>query len=221
MWHLEPSPRDRCGCRRRYRRLYGMASSAGSGNLRRCCSIDSKTFVPSRTGSPTSAAFDTLCRLFFCSRACEDADHGLIPFMAGKFVQPVVTLSQRNDDGPELRPGGRIVERDLVVDGFGRTPRETLDEMQVFGSAHEVALRREVRRLHNQRCPFPPPARITVPMANPFREMRPAVQRDDARLMDRFHHQHHISGRLDDLEVSEIDIPVATPKPWNAVGNAS
>jgi hypothetical protein len=57
-------------------------------------------------------------------------------------------------------------------------------------------------------------------MANLFRETRSTVERDDARIMDGFHHQHNMSGRLNDLEVSEIDIPIATPKPGDAVGNA-
>src|SRR5262245_20430319 len=146
----EPSLRERCGSMRRYRRLCGMASSAGSGIQRRYCSIDSERCVPSPAGSPTSAASDAL-GLFLSARAGEDADHGLVPFMAGKFVQLAVTLPEGNDDSPALRPRSWIVESDLVVDGVGGNPRETLDEMQVFSGAHEVALRREVRCLHNQR----------------------------------------------------------------------
>ena len=77
----------------------------------------------------------------------------------GAWSQIDVQLQRRHDLIPNL------VE---TVKGYAAHERETLDETQVFGGAHEVALRGEVRRLYNQRCPFPPATRITVPLPNSF-----------------------------------------------------
>src|SRR4051812_49704105 len=52
---------------------------------------------------------------FVGSRAGQDADHRMVAFVAGVLVDLVVGQLQPNHEGPGLRPGLRVVNRDLPV----------------------------------------------------------------------------------------------------------
>src|SRR4030095_11414038 len=96
-------------------------------------------------------------------RTSEDAsEHFDVPFVARELLDVVLGCAQANDGGPWLHPRGRIIDRHLVVDRVGARPRETLREMQAIRRAHEVALRREVRRVDDERVAFPMAARVAV-----------------------------------------------------------
>jgi hypothetical protein len=62
-----------------------------------------------------------LSGLFCGARAGKDAGHsGIIAFVAGILVDELVALAHRNDSGPRMRPYGRIIDRELVDERFGR-----------------------------------------------------------------------------------------------------
>ena len=81
-------------------------------------------------------------RVLLRASSREDAvHHGIISFVAGKLIDQLLPLLQWNDRRPWLRPRRRVVERDLVVDRVGSDTRQALNQMEVFGRSHEVAVR--------------------------------------------------------------------------------
>src|SRR5262245_7296053 len=91
-------------------------------------------------------------------RGAEDAFHdGQVALVAGILEHPVWALMQADQSRPGACPGGGIGEGDLVVDPVGRGAGKALDDVEVFAGSEEVALRREIRGLDDQRLSLPAP----------------------------------------------------------------
>src|SRR2546422_6995406 len=87
----------------------------------------------------------------------------IISFVTRELIDLVLGWPQTNGRRPSLRPGRRVVDRHLVGDRVGGDTREAFNQMQVFGGSHEVALGREVGRVHDQGVSLPSATRVAVP----------------------------------------------------------
>src|SRR4029453_6223944 len=94
-------------------------------------------------------------RSLLITRGAEDVLHREISFVAG--VLEDRTLGALHRDLPSPRPGERlrIVDRELVEKRALIGARESLDHAQVFAGSPKVGLTGEVRRLDDERRPFP------------------------------------------------------------------
>ena len=108
--------------------------------------------------------------------------------MTRVLIDGLLTLLQMNPDGPGFRPGRRIGERHFIVDPVGGRTSEPFDQVQVLAGSHHVALGRKIGRLDDQRIAFPAASRVTAPLPNALGQMRTAVERNDACLVDRLVH---------------------------------
>ena len=90
-------------------------------------------------------------------------------------------------------------------------PREALDQLQRVAHHEHVAvglragLAVEVRRLDDQRVAFPVPRAIAHVGANARRQVRPAVERDDARLVDHLVADGDVARELENLVAVVVD----------------
>src|SRR5207253_4219494 len=128
----------------------------------------------------------------------------LVPFVARVLVDQFVLQLQRNHHGPRRGPRRRVVHRELVFEDLRPDAREALGEPQVLVRPREIALRREVRRVDDERVAFPVSARVAVPAADAGVEVRAAVERNDARVVRHLAEDGDVAGRLDDLEVTVV-----------------
>ena len=107
---------------------------------------------------------------------------------------------------PRARPDGRVVDGVLVHQVVAVHQGQPLDEHQVLAGAQErpadlVVLAVEVRRLDYQRVAVPVAARVAHPLAHLRRDVRPAVQRHDARVVVLLRQQDDVVRRLEHLDV--------------------
>src|SRR5262245_30840137 len=108
--------------------------------------------------------------------------------MAGVLIQRLWILRHRNSNSDRGREPARIRQRVLVQQRVGRRARESLDEgerpVEIWTHraawAEVVDLLTEIRRLDDQRLPFPMPARVAVVLSDAARHVRAAVHPDDA-----------------------------------------
>ena len=108
----------------------------------------------------------------------------VVPLVAGVLVDRPVGLRHRIRHGPRPRPRRRIVDREAIVERVGVDAREALDEVQILARSAEVRPVGEVRRVDDQRVALPAAARVAHPRAEARGEMRTAVERNDARVVD-------------------------------------
>src|SRR5215467_12698161 len=104
-----------------------------------------------------------LCGLFCGARSGENAGHGVVAFVAGIFVDGLVALAHRNNNGEWSRPYARIIDGELVHERVGVSAGEFLDEVQVRAGVRETRLALEVDRVDHQRVAFPVAPRIAPP----------------------------------------------------------
>ena len=76
-------------------------------------------------------------------------------------------------------------------------PRIALRQVQGVARPAEVGLRAEVPGFHHQRIAFPTAPRVSHPLPHGLGEVRPAVQRDDARLVDELLEDDDVAGNLE------------------------
>ena len=149
--------------------------------------------------------------------AAQHVHDRVVPLVAGKLERwpaghppPRLVRGQREADGPRLGEADRVGDRRFVVDRFGIDSREPLDHVQVRGrSAPDVpeSVWRPIGKvvaLDHQRIPFPPSARLTVPLHDAG--LGAAVDRDDPALTVHLVH-HHVGWRLKDLVVRVVAEP--------------
>ena len=77
-----------------------------------------------------------------------------------------------------------------------RPPQVLIGQREV--AAHRVAVRMEVRRLDDERVALPAAARITKVLAHRGGKVRPAVERDDSRVVNFLHLDCDVLRRLHD-----------------------
>src|ERR1700674_5498362 len=75
--------------------------------------------------------------LFFYSSSLEDVREGIISFVTGVFIDRTLRFPHGNLGFPGPGKRCRIVDREFVADRFSISPRETLDQMQVFSRSSE------------------------------------------------------------------------------------
>ena len=194
-------------------------SMVGSSDCLARLSVDHRSVVLDalEAGAPRRVV-----RLVLLLRADEHARHDVVvAFVAGELVQRLFPLPQRHRRRPRSGPRRGIGERHLVRDRVRRYARESLDERQMLGRAHEVALVGEVGRLDDKRVAFPTAAGVAVPLTNAGPQMRAAVERNDAGFVAGFHVENDDAWRLEDLVVAHVAGPVATAQARHAPGDAA
>ena len=150
------------------------------------------------------------------------AEDFVIALVARVLEQSLGTPFEPDDRGPRPRPRHRIVDRELVVDSVERDAREALDEMQPVGGTHEVVPRREVGRIDDKRLPFPVSSRIPFPQSDGSRQVRAAVQMNDARFVHSLEEQDDVRRRLYDLVKAERSgAGVGSAESRHTIGQAS
>src|SRR5438270_12410147 len=90
-------------------------------------------------------------RLLSGASSGEYVDDAIVTLTARVFKHRPINVAQGNDGGPRLRPGGRIVNGELILDGLGIKPRETFGDLQGMGiSVLEGGAGPEIGGLHDQ-----------------------------------------------------------------------
>src|SRR5712671_3982595 len=140
-----------------------------------------------------------LCGLFCGARSGENAGHGVVAFVAGIFVDGLVALAHRNNNGERPRPYARIIDGELVHECVGIDTREFLDEAQVRAGVRETCLAFEVDRFNDQRVALPVAPRITPPKRDV--PMWTSVERNDPRIVDHLVDDRDKSGTLEQLDI--------------------
>ena len=132
-----------------------------------------------------------------------------VALVARDFEDRAIARVQRDLDGPRAREDRRVLDRGLIHDRVGCRAREALDDAQVLVAQAvqpadaEAALlvELEVARLDDERVALEPAARVADPLRDGRRSVRPAVERDDARLVVHLDEDHDVIGRLEDAVV--------------------
>src|SRR5229473_4739915 len=119
-----------------------------------------------------------------CERARQFTNHREIPLVTPRFlidpIELVALLGIFLFDGPRLRPRGRIVHRDDVLDCVRAGAGPAFDQMQVVEGSVKVPLGCEIGDVDDQRVVLPPTARIPPPRADVGGQMRGRRDGDDA-----------------------------------------
>ena len=145
----------------------------------------------------------------------------MVALVARELVDRFVGPRQRQMDRPRRRPDGRVGQGDFVADRLRRDAGEPLRQPKVPVGAEHAPLRREVRGLDHQGLAFPPAAGVAVPLPDPAGQRRPAVERDDAGVVDRLHDERDVSGRLEDLVVGVDPCARRAAQPGQAARQAA
>src|SRR6185503_7123111 len=146
-------------------------------------------------------------RLLVGARAAEDIPHGIVPLVTGvleDFVLSLVAL-ERYANRPRFRKRRGIIDRHGVRDRIRPRSRESLDQAQRFARASEVGLVGEVGDLDDERVALPVTAWITQVLTDALADVRTAINRDDACLVNHLVREHDVARTLHDPE----DVAVA------------
>ena len=125
-----------------------------------------------------------------------------VPLMTRILVDAGLHLCQTDHRCPWFGPRRRVEDGDFVVDGARGDTCEAFNEMQVVGRSEKVALGGEVRRIDDQGVSVPSAPRVPAPLRDALAEMRTPIQGNDTSVVERLHHEHNVSGRLQNLEVT-------------------
>src|SRR4030095_3655724 len=99
------------------------------------------------------------------------------PLVARVLVNRLGNPAHRHARGPRPRPGGRIVDLELVEKRIGVQTREALDEMRLRAGPAKARLAAKVRRLDHERAAFPAAPRVAFVLTEIRREMWTAIHR--------------------------------------------
>src|SRR4029077_21116340 len=114
-------------------------------------------------------------------------------------------MAQWNNGGPRLRPSGRVVDRELVLDRVRVEPRETLGDLQGLGiRVLEGSARTEIGGFHDGGVAFPMTPGVPMPSMEVVRETRASVERHDANLTVPFVFDHDLTCALDDVHITVV-----------------
>src|SRR5262252_2920121 len=94
-------------------------------------------------------------RLLVRARAAQDAAKPEVALVTRVLVDWLARSQQRDHRAPGTRPGGVVGHREGVLETIGADTSEAFDQMQVLVRPAEAALRREVRRVDNERVAVP------------------------------------------------------------------
>ena len=84
--------------------------------------------------------------------------------------------------------------------------------MEVLGRAQEVALRRVIGRVDDQRAPLPSAPRVAMPVADTLRQVWTTIERNDPGVVDQLRNKYHVSGCLHDLVIGVVCGITAEPR---------
>ena len=135
--------------------------------------------------------------------------------MARVLEERLVDPAQGQLARPGTRPPRRVLDRELVADRVGVDPREPLDDAEALGAApvggadadHVVAERRpllaagDAAGLDDEGVALPAAAHLAQPLRDAPVGARPAVEGDDAGVVDHLDLDHDVVGRLQDQVV--------------------
>src|SRR5262245_7672551 len=127
-----------------------------------------------------------------------------VAFMTGVLEDWTDCLLHGQLGRPGSCPCRWIVDRKSVVDPVFGHAREAFGQAHVLTGPLERRLVGEIRRLDDQGLTFPVANRIPRQAADVGRQMWTSIERDNARLVDHLHENHHVTWSLDDLIVVVI-----------------
>src|SRR5437867_6490013 len=137
-------------------------------------------------------------------RPRQSARHGVVPFMARVLKDGCSTSRYRDLDGPGLLKRGRVINRVLIQKRFGIHSFESLDDAQFLARPSKRRFSSEVRRLDDEGVALPVPARIASPLAHAWCDVRAAIERNHARVVNHFDHDRDVAGGLADPDTVVI-----------------
>src|SRR4051812_15258775 len=138
---------------------------------------------------------------FFHPLCAQDVGHAIVAFVARVLVHREGRPLERVLTGPRGVPGVGIFDRELIADGVGVGVGEPLGHLQVLGRAAERGAIGEVGRLDDQGVAVPARARVAKEGADRRADVRPAIERRDARHRHHLGNNHELAGRLHELKV--------------------
>src|SRR6266850_1729345 len=151
--------------------------------------------------------------LLLYASAREGVVQPIIPFVTRVFKDRTYVLLPRHLCGPGSCPRRRIVDGELIAEGVLGRAGEALGQTHVLARAQERELVREIRRFDNQRLPLPATAGAPGPLTDVRRQVRAAVERNDADVVEHLDRNHHVAGRLHDL----VGVVVGPAEHWRPV----
>ena len=119
-----------------------------------------------------------------------------------------------------------IVDRELVVEIVGVAQPVPLDQLSVSRAPWKLVLGSKLVVSTTSVSPSQRPRESPSHCVGALRQVRPAVERDDARLVDQFLKHDDVAGRLEDLVVAAVPaadaVPAArdAPRPQAEIGVA-
>ena len=143
--------------------------------------------------------FDLRGPLLFCASAREGVVQPVIPFVARVLEYRARILPPRHLGRPGPRPRRRILDRELITDRLLVDAREALGQPHVLARALKCELVGEIRRFDNQRLALPVTAVAPRPLPDVSGQMRPAIERNDADVVEHLGKNHHVARHLHDL----------------------
>src|SRR5580704_6279118 len=147
-----------------------------------------------------------VCRCFFRGASPgQDVDNAVVPLAARVLKHWPITVAQWNNRGPRLRPRGRVIDRELVLDRARVEPRETLGDLQGLRiRVLEGSARTEIGGFHDERVAFPMTPGIPVPSMEVLGEMRAPIERDNANFAVPFVFDHHVTCGLNNVYIAVV-----------------
>jgi hypothetical protein len=106
--------------------------------------------------------------------------------------------------------GSSTVTVQRTVRGEMRVKRSVSFSVSGFAFWYDAAIA-EVRRVDDERVAFPVAARVAHVEVNVRARVRPAVERDHARLVDHLHRDRDVARCLDDLVRVAVDRGIIEP----------
>src|SRR5882672_8010171 len=126
-----------------------------------------------------------------------------------------VASRHRNLRSPWPDPGRGIIRSELVEQIVGVNPPETLSEVESLCRASEVRLVAEIRRLDDERIAVPSPPAVAEPLAKAGREVRSAIERDYADLVNHLVQDDDLVRGLENLQVRIVRARQTRHRPVN------
>src|SRR5258707_1084361 len=130
----------------------------------------------------------------------------VISLVTGELKYRALDLHHGKLRFPRSCPGCWIFNREFVEDGVLVDACEAFDHVQVFTGSSEVSLIGEIGCVDDQRIALPAATRVAHQLADVWPQVRTAVQRYDAGVVDLLLENRHVSGTLLKLDIAVVGL---------------
>src|SRR4030095_9430017 len=112
-----------------------------------------------------------------------------------------VNLWEKTVNRPGLCPRRRIAHREFISECLRTHEREAFDKLHPVARSSPVSIFVKVGCFDHESIALPMASRISQPQTDTLRQMWTPVQWNDAGVVVRLDHDHHVSGCLNDLRL--------------------